>query len=98
MINTSKTPPKIVEVHMEDGIVEKKELKIRSILKSDKVLMWKAKDSEGKIWSNVELAGRKVKVGLMTVDVYDDSLDPDLDLEEITEDRFLVPSESVELI
>jgi len=91
MINTTKTPPRIVEVQMEDGIIEKKELKIRSILRSDKILMWKARDTEGRIWSNVELAGRKVKVGILTVDVYDDSLDPDLELEGEAEDKFLVP-------
>lgn len=79
----------ITEVQLEDGSIETRQLKIRSVLKSDKILMWKAKDAKGKIWSNIELAGRKVKVGMMTVEVYDDSFDEDFDME--IEDRFYVP-------
>jgi hypothetical protein len=81
----------ITEVQLEDGLVEANLLKIRSVLKSDKILMWKAKDTKGRIWSNVELAGRKVKVGMMTVEVYDDSFEEDEYME--IEDRFYVPLE-----
>ena len=83
----------ITEVQMEDGTVETRQSKIRSVLRSDKILMWKAKDTKGKIWSNIELAGRKVKVGMMTAEVYDDSFDDDLAME--IEDRFYVPQEEV---
>jgi hypothetical protein len=79
----------IKNVQLEDGVIVTNPLKIRSILRSDKILMWKAQDTKGKIWSNVELAGRKVKVEMMTVEVYDDSFEEPEDLE--IEDRFYIP-------
>lgn len=85
----------VVNIQMEDGSLESNPLRIRAILKSPDPLVWKAKDARGKIWSNQELAGKRVKVEMMTVDVFDDSIENDPDMEFEMEDQYLVPEEEV---